>query len=325
MKWNQINFINTFGTKKEIKKQLTMSENIIKTQDLTVYYGKHRGIINVNLIVKKGEVYGFLGPNGAGKTTTQRVLLDVIRPTSGKATIFGMDCREQGVEIRKRVGYLPGELALYASMKASQFFEMFEYLRAENGSQGYWRELSERLNLDTGRKIREFSRGNKQKVGVVAAFMSRPDLLILDEPTGGLDPLVQQTVLELVREVKADGRTVFFSSHILSEVQAVCDWVGIIRDGQLVETQGVEELFSRQIRRLSLVFPELPPADTFNFEGVTEISRSDQTIMLEVASNLPQVLAAAAQYEAMDIETQNVTLEEIFLAYYGKGNGGNNG
>jgi ABC-2 type transport system ATP-binding protein len=155
--------------------------------------------------------------------------------------------------------------------------------------------------------------------------MSRPDLLILDEPTGGLDPLVQQTVLELVREVKADGRTVFFSSHILSEVQAVCDWVGIIRDGQLVETQGVEELFSRQIRRLSLVFPELPPADTFNFEGVTEISRSDQTIMLEVASNLPQVLAAAAQYEAMDIETQNVTLEEIFLAYYGKGNGGNNG
>jgi ABC-2 type transport system ATP-binding protein len=212
-----------------------MTENIIETKDLTVYYGKHRGIKDVNMVVKKGEVYGFLGPNGAGKTTTQRTLLDVIRPTSGKASIFGMDSRAQGVEIRKRVGYLPGELALYASMKATEFFEMYEYLRVGNGGKGYWRELAGRLNLDTSRKIREFSRGNKQKVGIVAAFMSQPDLLILDEPTGGLDPLVQQTVLEMVQEVKNDGRTVFFSSHILSEVQAVCDWVGIIRDGELVE------------------------------------------------------------------------------------------
>lgn len=302
-----------------------MTENVIETKDLTVYYGKHLGIKNVNLVVKKGEVYGFLGPNGAGKTTTQRALLDVIRPTSGKATLFGMDSRQQGVEIRKRVGYLPGELALYASMKATEFFNMYEYLRAGNSEKGHWRKLADRLNLDTSRKIREFSRGNKQKVGIVAAFMSRPDLLILDEPTGGLDPLVQQTVLEMVQEVKNDGRTVFFSSHILSEVQAVCDWVGIIRDGQLVETKGVKDLFSQSMKRLSLVFSEMPPASAFTFDGVTEISRTDQSIMLEVGGNLSQVLATAAQYEVVDIDTHTVTLEEIFLTYYGKGNGGNNG
>jgi ABC-2 type transport system ATP-binding protein len=300
-----------------------MSEKVIETQDLTVYYGKHRGIKDVNLTVEKGEAFGFLGPNGAGKTTTQRVLLDVIRPTSGRATVFGMDCREQGVELRKRVGYLPGELALYKEMKAGEFFKMYEYLRGANDKKGYWRELAERLDLDTSRKIGNFSSGNKQKVGVVAAFMNRPDLLILDEPTSGLDPLVQQTIMEMVREVKSDGRTVFFSSHILPEVQAVCDRVGIIREGQLVATQRVEELFAARLKRLTLIFADLPPAGTFGLEGVTEMERTEQSIVLEVRENLPQVLAAAAQYDIQDIETHNISLEEIFLAYYGKGNGGN--
>jgi len=302
-----------------------MSEKVIETQGLTVYYGKHRGIIDVDLTVEKGEVFGFLGPNGAGKTTTQRVLVDVIRPTSGEARVFGLDCREQSVAIQERVGYLPGELALYTNMRANAFFEMYEYLRAENGSKEYWRELAERLDLDTARKVGEFSRGNKQKVGVVAAFMSRPELLILDEPTTGLDPLVQQTVLEMVREARADGRTVFFSSHILPEVQAVCDRVGIIREGRLVETERVENLFARRMKRLSLTFPESPPAGAFELEGVTELERNAQSITLEVRENLPQILATAAQHDVSDIETHNVTLEEIFLAYYGKGNGGNNG
>ena len=301
-----------------------MSQNVIETHGLTVYYGKHRGIVDVDLTVEKGEVFGFLGPNGAGKTTTQRVLVDVIRPTSGSARVFGLDCREESVAIQERIGYLPGELALYSNMRARAFFEMYEYLRAENGSKGYWRELAGRLDLDTSRQIGEFSRGNKQKVGVVAAFMSRPELLILDEPTSGLDPLVQQTVLEMVREAKADGRTVFFSSHILSEVEAVCDRVGIIREGRLVETERVEELFARRMKRLSLTFPELPPAGTFALDGVTELERIAQTITLEVHENLPHVLATAAQYDVSDIETHNVTLEEIFLAYYGKENGGNN-
>ncbi len=300
-----------------------MSENVIETHDLTVYYGKHRGIKGVNLTVEKGEVFGFLGPNGAGKTTTQRVLLDVIRPTSGKATIFGMDCRKQGVELRRRIGYLPGELALYKDMRASEFFEMYEYLRGENNSKGFWRNLAERLDLDINRKIGNFSKGNKQKVGVVAAFMNRPDLLILDEPTGGLDPLVQQTVMEMVREVQADGRTVFFSSHILPEVQAVCDRVGIIREGEMVATQRVEELFAQRINRMSLIFTTLPPEGVFDIPGVTELKRTEQSTMLEVQENLAQVLAIAAQHEIQDIETHNVSLEEIFLAYYGKGNGGN--
>ena len=299
-----------------------MNEKIIETNDLTVYYGKHRGVKNVNLTVEKGEAFGFLGPNGAGKTTTQRVLLDVIRPTTGRASIFGMDCRTQGVEIRRRVGYLPGELALYKDMKADQFFMMYEYLRGANGAKGFWRELAKRLDLDVSRKIGNFSRGNKQKVGIVAAFMSKPDLLILDEPTGGLDPLVQQTVMEMVREVKADGRTVFFSSHILPEVQAVCDRVGIIREGELVATQRVDELMAARLNRMTLIFADLPPVGTFNLEGVAELERTEQSVTLEVRENLPQVLSAAAQHNIQDIETHNMSLEDIFLEYYGKGNGG---
>jgi ABC-2 type transport system ATP-binding protein len=299
-----------------------MTKNIIETENLTVYYGKFRGIVDVNLSVEKGEVFGFLGPNGAGKTTTQRVLLDVIRPTSGRAAIFGLDCRQQGVELRKRVGYLPGELALYKDMRAEEFFKMYEYLRGANGATGYWRELAERLNLDTSRKIGNFSRGNKQKVGIVAAFMSRPDLLILDEPTGGLDPLVQQTVIEMVREVKADGRTIFFSSHILPEVQAVCDRVGIIRAGQLVATKRIEELIATRLNRMTLIFSELPPPGTFDIPGVTELNRTAQSLVLEARENLAQALLLAAQFDVQDIETHNMSLEEIFLDYYGTGNGG---
>jgi ABC-2 type transport system ATP-binding protein len=298
-----------------------MNESIIETHDLTVYYGKYRGVKNVNLTVERGEAFGFLGPNGAGKTTTQRVLLDVIRPTSGHASIFGLDCRTQGVELRQRVGYLPGELALYKDMRAEEFFRMYEYLRGANGAKGYWRDLAKRLDLDVSRKISNFSRGNKQKVGIVAAFMSKPDLLILDEPTSGLDPLVQQTVMEMVREVKSNGQTVFFSSHILSEVQAVCDRVGIIREGELVATQRVEDLIAAHLKRLNLRFADLPPAGVFNLEGVTEIARDGNSITLEVRANLPQVLARAAQQDIQDIETQTMSLEDIFLAFYGKGNG----
>ena len=299
-----------------------MSGNVIETSDLTVYYGRHRGILDVNLTIERGEVFGFLGPNGAGKTTTQRVLLDVFPPTRGQASIFGKDCQKDGVEIRKNIGYLPGELALYANMKAQDFFKMYEYLRKDKKSNGYWKELSERLDLDTSRKISQFSRGNKQKVGVVAALMNKADLLILDEPTGGLDPLVQKTVLEMVREAKKEGRTVFFSTHILSEAQAVCDRVGIIRDGKLIETQRVEDLFAQRMNRLTMIFEGSPPEEDFQFDGVTELSRSQQSITLEVRENLPAVLKAAAGHNVMDIETHNISLEEIFLAYYSKEEGG---
>lgn len=299
-----------------------MSNFAIETRELSVYYGKNRGIVNVNLQVEQGEVFGFLGPNGAGKTTAQRVLLDVIRPTAGEARIFDKDCQKEGVVIRERVGYLPGELSLYKNMRASQFFKMYASLQNHNSDRGYWRTLAERLDLDTSRKIRNFSRGNKQKVGIVAAFMNKPDLLILDEPTGGLDPLVQQTVMELLREANQNGATVFFSSHILPEVQSVCDRVGIIREGQLVATEKVDDLTTQQFKRLRLRFATLPPKDAFTQVGATEIMRDEQEMTIEVYENLEQVMVIAASFGITDIETIPVSLEEIFLTYYGKGNGG---
>ncbi|MEL6308994.1 MAG: ABC transporter ATP-binding protein [Chloroflexota bacterium] len=290
--------------------------HIIETRDLTVYYGKHRGIKDVNLAVEQGEVFGFLGPNGAGKTTTQRVLLDVIHPTAGNATIFGMDCQEQGVEIRKRVGYLPGELNLYPNMKANAFLDMLASLQDGASDKQFRDELCQRLSLDPTRRMKEYSRGNKQKVGIVAAFMGKPDLLILDEPTGGLDPLVQQTVMELVREVKADGRTVFFSSHILPEVQAVCDRVGIIRDGELVQTSTVDALTEQQFKRVHLAFQQMPPADAFAIEGITEVEREGNMIKFEVQDNLATLMTTAAPFGIEDMDVPHVTLEEIFLNFY---------
>ena len=302
-----------------------MPEHVIETRGLTVYYGRHRGIVDVDLRVREGEVFGFLGPNGAGKTTTQRVLLDIIRPTAGEARMFGLDCQKQGVAARRRVGYLPGELALYGNMRASQFFEMVVSLQNGGGDRGYWKTLAERLDLDASRRIRQLSRGNRQKVGIVAAFMHQPDLLVLDEPTSGLDPLMQQTVMALVREASAAGATVFFSSHILPEVQAVCDRVGIIREGALVATERVEDLTRQQFKRLTISFAAPPPADAFDLEGVEVTSRDERSVTLKIQQNLEAVLARAASLGITDIETIPVTLEEIFLAYYGKGNGGNHG
>lgn len=296
-----------------------MTDSIIQIDGLTVYYGKHRGVVDLDLTVRPGEVYGFLGPNGAGKTTTQRVLLDVIRPTRGKASVFGLDCQEHGVEIRKRIGYLPGELSLYQTMTGRQFLEMMGNVRGNAIDPAYRRMLCERLQLDASRKMREYSRGNKQKIGVIAAFMGRPDLLILDEPTTGLDPIMQAIVLDLVREARDEGRTVFFSSHILSEAQEVCDRVGIIREGRLVKTERVEALTKQQFRRMKLSFPGEPPM--FEFEGVTETQRDDSSIVLEIRNHLSEVLAKAGESGATDIETFPITLEEVFLAYYGNAKG----
>jgi ABC-2 type transport system ATP-binding protein len=302
-----------------------MSDCIIETEDLSVYYGRQRGIVDVNLCVERGEIFGFLGPNGAGKTTTQRVLMDIIRPTAGEARMFGKDCQKEGVPIRERVGYLPGELSFYDDMKADQFFNMYFSLQKNHADPGYWRVLAERLQLDTSRTIREYSRGNKQKVGVVLAFMNKPDLLILDEPTAGLDPLVKQTVMDLVREANLEGATVFFSSHILPEVQAVCDRVGIIREGQLVATERVEDLTTQHFRRVRFKFARVPPDEALIQDGVKEIARDEGSVTLEIHDHMDEVMRTAASFGINDIETIPVTLEEIFLAYYGQGDGGNHG
>ena len=296
-----------------------MTQPIIQTDDLTLFYGRQRGIEALHMTIEAGEVFGFLGPNGAGKSTTLRILLDVIRPTRGKATMFGLDCQTAGVAIRQRVGYLPGELSLPTTMTANQYLDLLAAVRGKDKQSNTLRDtLCQRLNLDPTRPMRDYSRGNKQKVGLVAALMSRPDLLILDEPTGGLDPLVQQTVLELVREAQADGRTVFFSSHILPEVQAVCDRVGIIRDGRLVATERVETLTRQQFRRLTLTLHTMPPEGALTaVAGVVELSRQENKVLLEVRQNMDQLLATAVPYGIADLETMPVTLEEVFLAYYG--------
>ena len=300
-----------------------MSDYVIQRHKLTLYYGIHRGVQDVDLQVQAGEVFGFLEPNGAGKTTTIRALLDIIRPTSGTAHIFGMDCQREGVAIRRRVGYLPGELSLPPNMRGQQYLDMVRSLRGTQVDRQYEWALCQRLNLDASRRIREYSRGNKQKLGLVAAFMSQPDLLILDEPTSGLDPLVQQTVMELVRETRSAGRTVFFCSHVLPEVQAVADRVGIIRAGRLAAVERVDTLTTQQFRRVTFRFAGNPPAAAFAFEGVRETARSDHDVTLEVAQNMPAVMQAAATYGILDVETHPVTLEEVFLAYYGaNGNGG---
>lgn len=295
-----------------------MPHNVIETHGLTVFYGRHRGIMDVGLAIREGEVFGFLGPNGAGKTTTMRVLLDIIRPTRGEATIFGMNCQREGVEARKHVGYIPGELSFYGSLTGRGFLAMICRLRGDGTDPSYRREICDRLQFNPSRRIREYSSGNRRKLGVVMAFMHRPDLLILDEPTLGLDPLVAQTVLQMVQEARQEGRTVFFSSHILSEVQSVCDRVGIIREGRLVEVAEVEALTTQPFHRLRLVLREEAPEHAFSYPGVTEKGRIDQAIQLEVRENLEAVLEEALSYGVVDIETHPVTLEEVFLAYYGQ-------
>jgi ABC-2 type transport system ATP-binding protein len=299
--------------------EVFMDQKVIETDRLSVYYSRQRGVHNLDMQVVPGEVYGFLGPNGAGKTTTIRVLMDIIRPTAGRASVFGLDCQKDGVQIRHRVGYLPGELSLYAHMRADQYLKMVAAVRGNSVESTYYNKLCSQLDLDTRRQMQTYSHGNKQKVGLVAAFMGKPDLLILDEPTSGLDPLAQQTVLELVRQARSEGRTVFFSSHNLSEVQAVCDRVGIIRDGQLVAAEQVESLTRKQFHRLRLNFGQNPPDEAFNLPGVSLISRVDKTVTLEITDNLNELLARCVNYQVIDLETQPVTLEEVFLAYYGVG------
>jgi ABC-2 type transport system ATP-binding protein len=298
-----------------------MSTNtVIKTHNLSVYYGTRRGVNDLNLSVQKGEIFGFLGPNGAGKTTTLRALLDIIHPTAGSAAIFGLDSQKQGAAVRKRISYLPGELSLYPSMRASFFLDLIGSLQKTKQDTSFLKQLLKRLDLDPSKKIKEYSHGNKQKIGIAAAFMGKKDLIILDEPTIGLDPLVQQSVLELVQQVKDDGRTVFFSSHNLKEVQAVCDRVGIIQNGELIKTEKVETLIKRQLKRLTITFRRVPPHEAFIIEGVTELSRDKNLITFELKNSLDLLMEKAVPYGIIDIETKTISLEEIFLAFYNRSN-----
>lgn len=292
------------------------SENILLTQNLSVYYGSHRGIKDLNLNVKKGEIFGYLGPNGAGKTTTLRAILNIIHPTRGSAHLFGLNSKRDGIAIRDRLSYLPGELRLYPPMRADSYFDFLGSLHKRRPDKTFLADLIERLDLDPSRKMKEYSHGNKQKIGIVTAFMGKKELIILDEPTIGLDPIAQQTVLDLIKDVKKEGRTVFLSSHNLKEVQTVCDRVVIIQNGEMIKTEKVETLVHQPFRRLTIRFRREPPLDVFAMPGVKEKGRNGNRVELEVHQGLEELMAKAVSFGIADIETTPISLEEIFLAYY---------
>ena len=292
--------------------------SVIQTEKLTKSYGSSRGIVDVDLQVNEGEVFGFLGPNGAGKTTTIRTLLDLIRPTSGRALVFGIESTADPVAIHRRVGYIPGEFTLYDRLTGGQTIEYFGNLRGGVDAQ-YQRSLIERFDIDPDKRYKELSKGNKQKVGLVIALQHRPELLILDEPTSGLDPLVQQSFYELVREARDEGRTVFLSSHILSEVERTADRVGIIRDGRLVKVDSVEGLRDLAHHQVELRFAGAVPAGVFeHLPGVSAVTADDHLLRMRVAGPITPVVRAAAQYELLDFVSREPTLEETFLAQYGR-------
>ena len=292
---------------------------VIETRALTKTYGKSRGIENVNLRVQRGEIFGFLGPNGAGKTTTLRTLLDIIHPTRGAASVLGLDPRKDGQGLRRRMGYLPGELALYPNLTGREILEYSSHLR-DGVPQAEIDRLAKLLEIDLSRPVRSYSHGNRQKVGLILALMHKPELVILDEPTNGLDPLIQQVFYELMEEVRKDGRTVFFSSHILPEVERLCDRVGILREGKLVAVETVAGVKQKAIRRIDFIFEGPVSADTFrSIPGVTEVRGTGSTLSMVVQGDLDSLIKIIARYPLRNIVTYEPNLEEFFLAFYREG------
>lgn len=292
----------------------------ILTEGLTKYYGDVEALVDLDLEVRGGEVFGFLGPNGAGKTTMIRSILDLIHPTSGKATILGLDSHEDAVEIRNHVGYLPSDLSMYPNLTGRDMITYFANLRG-GVDLAHVDELAGRLQADLGKKVGDLSSGNRQKVGLILAFMSRPELIIMDEPSSGLDPLVQREFQAMMREVAAEGRTVFLSSHTLSEVQRVADRVGIIRNGHLVDVETVGDLRSKSIRTVELRFDTPVEASVFEeVPGVRDVTVADHHATMSFDGKMDTLLRAAAdRYTLVDVNTQEADLEEIFLEYYREG------
>jgi len=296
-----------------------MSEKVaLMTQGLMKSYGKVRALRGVDLEVRRGEMFGYLGPNGAGKTTTIRCLLDLIRPNGGIVRVLGIDPQADPVAVRARTGYLPGELRLDPNVTVEGALRYFNALRENKADWGFVHQLVERLQLDLKPPIKNLSHGNKQKVGMVQALMHRPELLLLDEPTLGLDPLMQHEVYRLLREAQADGATVFFSSHIISEVETLAERVAIIRQGVIVEEAEPSQLVSMAIRRVWIRFKEaVDPTPLTQVEGVTLLSKSNSiAVHLQVEGEVDGLIKALAAFPVSDFEIERPSLEEIFLAYY---------
>ncbi|HKV89077.1 MAG TPA: ABC transporter ATP-binding protein [Candidatus Dormibacteraeota bacterium] len=291
---------------------------VIEVEDLKKSYGKRRGIVDVTFQVAQGEVVGFLGPNGAGKTTTIRILMGLMRGDGGTARVMGLDAWEKSVEIKRHIGYVPGEPSLDNNLTGGQILEYFSNLRG-GVDRAYLKSLIDRFDLDTSRKFRQYSTGNKRKVVLIQAFMHKPRLLILDEPTSGLDPLNQQEFDGMVKEAREEGRTVFLSSHVLSEVEKTCTRVGIIREGRLVRVGGVAELKDIKRYEITIHFAQPVPLDDFSrLEGVTEVEQlgNGSAIRLAMQGSADAVIKAAALYPVVSLTSYEPSLEDIFLRYY---------
>ena len=288
----------------------------IRTQGLTKDYGSGHGLFDLDLTVLAGEVFGYLGPNGAGKTTTIRQLMGLAFPTRGSASIFDLDCHRQAVEIKRQVGYVPGEPPQFGSLRGR---EVIAYLGAMAGGvdQARMRALCERLQLDVTRRYREYSSGNKKKLLLVIAFMHQPRLLILDEPTSGLDPLNQQEFYAMVREARTEGATVFLSSHVLSEVEHVCDRVGIIRAGRLVNVASLEELHDIRMHRVEIEFAGQVPEEAIRrTEGVDNVTVEGRRVHCVVRGSFEPLMATIAGAHVVNLTSHEPSLEDTFLEYY---------
>jgi len=296
-------------------------DTVIRCEGLTKYYGRSRGVEALNLEVRPGQVYGFLGPNGAGKTTTIRCLLSLLRPTSGQAYLFDQPVGLDGRELRRRIGYVAGDPALFAKQTGRWTLDYIAGLRGSPGPAEA--ELCERLQFDPSRRVKELSKGNRQKLALVVALMHHPDLLILDEPTSGLDPLNQQVVFDILEERVANGATVFLSSHILPEVERVCERVAIIRDGAMVAEESVEALVAKAIRTVTVVYTE-PVPDEFvaRLQQRVPVDRvGNAGLTARVSEDIGGVLREFLARPVTDVTVEHVSLEDVFLQYYTGGGG----
>lgn len=293
--------------------------SVIETKKLTKYYGRERGIIDLDLIVEEGEIFGFIGPNGAGKSTTIRTILSIIHPSSGSATIFGKDVTRFGPEIRQQIGYLPSEVYYYDNMRAMELlrYSASFYNKPKAETEKRIKDLADLLNLDLHKKIENLSYGNKKKVGIIQGLLHEPKLIILDEPTGGLDPLIQQKFFGLIREENKRGATVLFSSHILGEVQRLCSRVGIIKDGKIIKVENIKDLLQNSTKRFKI--NTLKPIDKKVFasiKGVSELAQEDKEINFLYRGHLDEVTKVLAKLDLTNLEVTEPDLEEIFLHYY---------
>ncbi|MVU82372.1 ATP-binding cassette domain-containing protein [Nocardia sp. ET3-3] len=289
------------------------AEPVLACTGLTKDFGAGRGVFDLDLTVGRGETFGFIGPNGAGKTTTIRLLMDLARPDRGHATIFGLDAHADSVEIKRKIGYLPGELVQWPRVSASYVIGMLAGLRG-GVDEDYIHALADRLRLDLGRRYEELSHGNKQKVGLIQAFMHRPELLILDEPTLGLDPLMQRVFHELLQEAVAGGASVLLSSHVLSEVESICDRVGLIRDGRVWKVGSLNELRVKRIHRVAAIVSEtLDPARLLDVPGVADPRVAGRRLTCSVQGSIGPLLDVLAAAGVVELDSHELSLEEVFL------------